>query len=144
MSPISFGQAQFPRKPRSWGPLRRHLLAHRRLDGYMWDLFRRRTTRRRRQGQPWPVGGPVEEGLSPRDRILPEGRESRLIETSREGGKRGSGWDVVRKRRCHFRVGAMDENIWVRQKQRVENNVSHQFLVFFFFVGSPVTWPQRC
>jgi hypothetical protein len=110
----------------------------------MWDLFRRRRTRRRRQGQPWPVGGPVEEGSSPRDRILPEGRESRPTETSREGGQRGSGWDAVRKRRCHFRVGAMGENIWVRQQQRVENNVSHRFLVFFFFVGSPVTWPQRC
>ena len=63
--------------------------------------------RMRTRCQTWPVGVPVEEGLSLKDQILQEEYELPLIETSRASGQRGSGPDVVRKkRRSH--AGAMD------------------------------------
>ena len=143
MLPISFGQAQSPpRTPRPSDPLR--FLGCRGLPGgCTWDLFRRRRTRMRRLGRTWHVGEPVEEGSSLRDPIPPGECELRPIGTSRAGGQRGSEWDAVRKTRCRSHVGATGD-MGQAKKQGAENNVSHRFLVLFFFVHSAARWSQRC
>lgn len=62
----------------------------------------------RRRVQTWHVGGPVEEGSFLRDQILQGEYGLPLIRTSRANGRRGSEWDVVKRRR-HSHAGAMDD-----------------------------------
>lgn len=90
------------------------------------------------RGQTWPVGWPVGEGSSLKDQILQEECELPPIGTSRAGGQRGSGRDVVRKRR-RSHAGALDN---MSGKGKVMNGMSNRFLIlsFFLFIDSTASW----
>ncbi len=96
----------------------------------------------RKRGQTWPVGRPVEEGSTPRDRIPPGGCELQPIGTSRAVGQRGSGWDVVRKTHCRSHDGAMGRSRSGKSKARRRPTRDRtDFLSSFSFSFSSSTAP---